>query len=98
MNDTRERLMIAGEQLVSTVLEKNEAYGDSFTRCGEFLRLLFPAGIAPEQYGDALCLARIFDKLMRIATRKDALGESPYLDIAGYAMLGMANDGKEHRG
>jgi hypothetical protein len=37
-------------------------------------------------------LVRIFDKQMRIATRKDYAGESPYRDIAGYGILGAAKD------
>lgn len=35
-----------------------------------------------------LITVRIFDKLKRIATDRDALGESPYRDIAGYGILG----------
>jgi hypothetical protein len=73
------------------VAEKNAAYGDSFAKSGEFLRLLYPEGIHPEQYRDALCLIRIFDKQMRIATDKDAFGESPYRDIIGYGILGAAH-------
>lgn len=71
---------------------KNLAYGNSFAKSGEFLRILYPEGIRPEQYGDALLLVRIFDKCMRIATKKDAFGESPYRDIAGYGILGAAKD------
>lgn len=71
------------------VEEKQLAYGDSFGKCGEFLKLLYPDGIPVEKYTDALCVVRIFDKLMRIATDKDALGESPYADILGYALLGL---------
>jgi hypothetical protein len=74
------------------VEEKNTAYGDSFAKSGEFLRLLYPNGIQPEQYGDALCLVRIFDKMMRIATQKDAFGENPYRDIIGYGILGAAQE------
>jgi hypothetical protein len=74
------------------VTEKNAAYGDAFAKCGDFLRLLYPNGVKPEQYDDALALVRIFDKQMRIATRKDAFGESPYQDIAGYGILGAAKD------
>jgi hypothetical protein len=70
------------------VTEKNAAYGSSFAKAGEFLRLLYPAGLRPEQYGDALLLVRCFDKQMRIATDRDALGESPFIDIAGYGILG----------
>jgi hypothetical protein len=74
------------------VAEKNAAYGNAFVDAGEFLRLLYPKGITPYEYGDALLLVRIFDKCKRIATRKDAFGESPYRDIAGYGLLGAAKD------
>lgn len=76
-------------EIGNLVEEKNRAYGDSFAKTGDFLRLLYPNGIPPEKYNDALCIVRIFDKLKRIATDKDALGESPYRDIAGYALLGL---------
>ena len=71
------------------VAEKNAVYGDAFDRAGEFLKLLYPMGIRTEQYSDALALVRIFDKQMRIATDRDALGESPYQDIMGYGLLGL---------
>jgi hypothetical protein len=66
---------------------KNEAYGDSFHESQDFLRLLYPRGIMPEQYRDMLAIVRIWDKLKRIATRKDAFGENPWHDVAGYAIL-----------
>ena len=78
-----------GERIGALVEEKNKAYGSSFDKAGEFLKLLYPDGIKPEQYTDMLCLVRIFDKQMRIATDKDALGESPYADITGYGLLGL---------
>jgi hypothetical protein len=81
-------------ELGALLVEKNQAYGSSFEKSGEFLRLLFPHGIQPHQYGDVLLLVRIFDKQMRIATRKDAFGESPYRDLAGYGILGAAKDEK----
>lgn len=71
---------------------KNKAYGNSFERCGEFLKILYPDGIAPENYGDMLCVVRIFDKLMRVATKKGAFAESPWLDLAGYGLLGLHRD------
>ncbi|WP_313894712.1 hypothetical protein [Psychrobacillus sp.] len=79
-----EEIAIAIGRLVD---EKNKAYGDAFNKSDEFLRLLYPGGIGPEQYADMLGLIRVFDKLMRIATDKDALGESPWNDIAGYGIL-----------
>ncbi len=43
-----------------------------------------------------LALVRIFDKMKRIATQKDAFGESPFKDIAGYGLLGaMAHKEEE---
>lgn len=81
-----------GKAMGELVDQKNAAYGDSFAKSGAFLRLLYPNGIQPEQYGDALCLVRIFDKQMRIATYKDAFGESPYRDIIGYGILGAAKE------
>lgn len=68
---------------------KNAAYGSAFDKGGDFLRLLYPDGIKPEQYADMLALVRVFDKLMRIATDRDALGESPWQDVAGYALLSL---------
>jgi hypothetical protein len=93
--------MELGLALGQLVERKNRAYGDSFSKSGAFLRLLYPNGIQPEQYDDALLLARIFDKQMRIATAKDAFDESPYEDIAGYGLLGLAKDranGRQPRG
>ena len=78
------------QEIGNLVTEKNIAYGDSFAKCDKFLELLYPNGITVDQYGDALALVRIFDKQMRIATAKDAFGESPYRDIAGYGILGAA--------
>lgn len=77
-----------GTAIGELVERKNAAYGDSITRTGELLRILYPEGLRPEQYDDLALQVRIFDKQMRIATDRDALGESPYEDIAGYGILG----------
>ena len=82
-----------GEEIGRLVEQKQAAYGDSFGRSGEVMRILYPQGIAPEQMEDALCVVRILDKLFRVATDRDALGESPYRDIAGYGLLGAARAG-----
>lgn len=78
-----------GTDLGKLLEEKNAAYGSSFAASGDFLRLLFPRGVPADRYDDALLMVRIFDKQMRIATDKDAFGESPYQDIAGYGILGL---------
>ncbi len=67
--------------------KKNQAYGDAFNKSDEFLKLLYPNGVSLEQYSDMLAIVRVFDKLMRIATAKDALGENPWKDLAGYGIL-----------
>lgn len=77
-----------GTEIGQLVEEKNKAYGDAFGKAGEVLKILYPNGIAPDQYPDMLALVRILDKMFRIATDRDALGESPYRDIAGYGILG----------
>ena len=86
-----------GTDIGKLVAKKNAAYGDSFNKCAEFLKLLYPSGVKPAQYGDLLALVRIFDKQMRIATDKDALGENPFSDIVGYGILAVARDRKEKR-
>ena len=81
-----------GEEIGSLVDEKNAAYGSSFAESYKILSVLYPNGIKPEQYTDALAIIRVIDKLFRIANKKDAFGESPWRDIAGYAILGVSND------
>jgi hypothetical protein len=91
MQDLRgEDLERLGIQIGKIVATKNAAYGNAFGTAGEALRLLYPDGLQPVQYDDALALVRIFDKMKRIATKKDAFGESPFVDIAGYGILGAA--------
>lgn len=84
-----------GREVGDLVTEKNKAYGNSFRDCSHFLEILYPDGITPDKYADMLCVVRMFDKLKRIATKKDAFGESPYRDIAGYAILGIDKDENE---
>jgi len=78
--------------------EKDAAYGSSFLKSEKILKILYPEGIQPEQYKDMLAMTRIIDKLFRIATKKDAFGENPFKDIAGYGILGVANDEEKTTG
>ena len=91
----RKRYKEIGEEIGRLVQEKNEAYGDSFGQACRILEVLYPNGIQPAQYRDALAITRVIDKLFRLANKKDAFGESPWRDICGYAILGVANDSKE---
>ncbi len=86
-----------GKEIGKIVDEKNKAYGNSFDLAGSFLKLLWPNGCPPEQFDDLLAMARMFDKMKRIATDKDAFGENPYADLAGYSLLGLnySNSKKE---
>lgn len=85
----------AGVILGKLLDKKQEAYGDSFNKSEQILRILYPNGITLEQYKDMLVIVRDIDKLFRIATRKDAFGESPYKDKAGYNILAWVRDEKE---
>ncbi len=89
------RFVQIAQQVGELVEQKNAAYGNSFAKAGEFLRLLYPNGVQPEQMEDSLLLVRVFDKCMRIATAKDALGEDPWADICGYALLALSRSPKE---
>lgn len=73
------------QRLGRLVAEKNAAYGNSFANTRAFLELLYPDGMKPDDYVYALILARMFDKMMRVANGhlEDSFG-----DIAGYAFLG----------
>lgn len=79
-----------GMEIGALVERKQAAYGDSYGKSGDIMRILYPDGIRPEQYDDALGVVRTVDKLFRVATDRDALGESPWGDIAGYGLLGAA--------
>lgn len=95
-NSSSRRFEELGRKIGALVQEKNDAYGNSFSKSEAFFKILYPDGIKPEHYSDVLLLARIFDKIMRIANQKDAFGESPYTDIVGYGILGVDKD-KNHK-
>ena len=71
------------------ISEKQKAYGNSFGRSGDIIRILYPRGIDPDQFDHALTIIRVIDKLFRIATQREAFGEDPWRDIAGYAILSV---------
>lgn len=82
------------EEVAELVKTKNKAYGNSFHETAVIFSILYPCGISTEEMPNALFLIRIWDKMKRIATNKDALGESPYKDIIGYALLALERDEK----
>ncbi len=87
-----------GTEIGRLVDEKNRAYGDAFNKSSDFLKILYPDGVKPEQYGDMLAVVRVFDKLMRIANQKEAFGENPWRDICGYSLLSIERGERIERG
>lgn len=87
-----------GWDLGKLVDAKQRAYGDSVGKTGPIMRVLYPDGIPPEAVDDALLIVRVLDKLNRMASnpKGDLLGESPWRDCGGYALLGMAQHEKRH--
>lgn len=85
-----------GLEIITVVDRSNAAYGDSTEKSSEILQILWPEGVPIDRMHDLRCMVSIIDKLSRIATDKDAFGESPYRDIAGYAMLAYRHDLQEH--
>ncbi|MDD4339238.1 MAG: hypothetical protein PHV00_06110 [Syntrophales bacterium] len=82
------RYEAVGAEIGRLVDRKQKAYGRSFDRTGEILRVLYPHGVAPERYDDLAAMIRIIDKFFRIARhRNDPMQESPWTDVAGYALL-----------
>jgi hypothetical protein len=79
-----------GNEIGELVERKNSAYGSSFDKSGKILDVLYPHGVDAGNYDDFLAITRILDKLFRIATDKDTFNEDPWMDIAGYALLGAA--------
>jgi hypothetical protein len=96
MGDVKNKFTGLANAVGNIVHIKQEAYGDSFGKSGECLRQMYPNGIEPEQYDDLLTVARILDKLFRIANNPTAFDENPYQDIVGYGLLGM-NRHKSHK-
>jgi len=82
---------------IADLLEKKgKSYGPSFNKSGNILHILYPNGVQPDEYKTLLTVTRIIDKLFRIATNKrDPMGESPWKDIVGYAVLALASDEDE---
>jgi hypothetical protein len=84
-------------KIASLVEEKQIAYGDSFGRSADFLHLLYPEGVPVNKYKDMLAQVRVFDKLMRIANKKEAFGENPWEDIVGYGLLSCKEEEQEEK-
>lgn len=80
-----------GRALGALVDRKQREYGDSFHRSVRIIEVLWPDGIPPSAYQDALALIRVIDKLFRVAAGKIG-DENPWRDIAGYSLLSADGD------
>lgn len=95
IGEAMDQFTSTGAQIGELVASKNRAYGDSFKKSCICMEQMYPNGIPVEQYQHALYIVRVLDKLFRIATDKDAFGENPKKDIAGYSILGVVTDEKK---
>lgn len=86
-----------GAEIGRLVSDKQRAYGDSFGKSGTVMRILYPEGISLDQLDDALSVVRVIDKLFRIATDRDAFGESPWRDVVGYGLRAAARVERRRR-
>jgi hypothetical protein len=80
--------------LQADLLEKKDrAYGSSFNKTADHLKILFPDGIVDDQYQHMMFIIRVLDKLARIANSSLLPPEEgcldAYLDINGYSILGI---------
>ncbi len=91
----------SGRQLGELVSRKQREYGHASSVVALMLGSLYPQGIPVHAYEDALLIVRTMDKMCRIATRdesrRDKGGESPWRDIGGYALIGLAQDERGKR-
>jgi hypothetical protein len=81
--------------IAELIEDKQRQYGDSFSKSGKIMAILYPDGIPLEALDDALVVVRVIDKLFRIATaagKKDGGGENPWNDVCGYALLSIKRD------
>lgn len=88
----------AARAVAATVVAKSAAYGDAITRTAAIMAVLFPRGIPPERYVDAGLMWRAIDKLCRLSTAPAAFGESPWEDLAGYALRGVVESARAAKG
>jgi uncharacterized protein (DUF302 family) len=70
------------DQIKSLLLEKNRKYGNS---------ALQPMRVFSKADAEEQMLVRMDDKLSRIKNRQDDDDEDPFMDLAGYLVLFMAN-------
>jgi hypothetical protein len=92
LKEKEQQMLAAAEEMGKLVVEKNRSYGDSVNLSTVFFTNLYPNGIPVEQYRNILIIARILDKLSRLATDPNAFNEDAWKDIIGYGIRGAVKD------
>lgn len=88
-----QNVLSTSKDLGETLIKKNRAYGDSVNKNQAVLRALYPDGVKPEQFQDFLFVVRMLDKVARICRGDNsAFNEDAWFDLAGYAVLRMAQN------
>jgi hypothetical protein len=92
-NDFEKAVLDETGDLGTLLVEKNRAYGDSVNKNGALIRNLFPEGIPPGRYEEFLIVVRMLDKIARICRgNNETFNEDAWKDLAGYAMLRVAQN------
>jgi len=91
MNRSKAIVEVA-EQIGKFISQKNESYGSAYGFVNKILRDLYAEKVEPNQYLDFVMIARVLEKISRISHHKQAFGEDPWKDIAGYALCRIAEE------
>jgi hypothetical protein len=82
-----------GKEIGKLVAKKRQQYGNASEKVDKIISILYPYGPGQDELNNFLLLVRVLDKVCRIAhaggSGYDAGGESPWRDIAGYALLAL---------
>jgi hypothetical protein len=101
--DREKEIRLEAEKLGRIVGKKNKAYGDSTSKTVDIVKVFMQkyqnedgTYTIPEELIEQITRqVRIIDKQCRLFNnpKQDLMEESPYLDIAGYGILGNLKEG-----
>lgn len=80
------KYITTAKEIAALVSLKQQQYGNAINSTGDFLKSLYPNGIAPQQYNDLGVIIRMFDKMKRISNGNQG-DENAWNDLMGYALL-----------
>jgi hypothetical protein len=78
---------------VAEMLErKSEEYDAPYDSDNEFLKIMYPDGVPPNQYSNMVLCLRLYDTLKKLTKT----GDTKYIEyIAGYGILAMCEEGSD---